>query len=85
MFSFLTKLLERYFSERIVGYNMDEEAKHYTIIAGLPVLGPLLQNVIYNGVLALPVPKEATITGSADVLVTVDDANRSEDGEVVIN
>ena len=86
--SYLTKLLNSYLSERTLWYDTDEGSKQYTVTAGVPqgsVLGPLLWNVMYNGVLVLPVPKEATIIGFADDLAVVVVAKQPEDVEMYAN
>lgn len=57
----------------------------YIITAGVPqglVLGPLLCNVKYNGVLLFLVADEVTLVGSADDLAIVIVAKLPEDVEV---
>lgn len=53
---------------------MDEGPNEYIFTAGVPpgsALGPPLWNILYNGVLAVPVLDETTIRGFADNLAFV--------------
>ena len=82
---YLANLVENYLSERTLWYGTDEGPKEYIVTAGVPqgsVLGPLLWNIMYNGVLALPVPEGTTIVGFADDLAVVVAAKHPEDVEV---
>lgn len=64
---------------------MDEVSKEYVVTSGVPyspAQGPLLWNVMHNGVLALPIREEATSTVSADDQAVVVTSRYSGEVEV---
>lgn len=64
----------KYLPKRTLWYDTDEGHKKYTITSEVPqgsVLGPLLLNVMYNGVLVFPKPKKAIIASFVNDLVVV--------------
>lgn len=72
---YLVKIISSYLSDRVLIYDTDEGPQNYAITGGVPqgsVLGPLLWNVLYDGILRLPLPKDVQIIGYADdIAVTV--------------
>lgn len=64
---------------------MKDGPKKYIVTADLPqdsVLGPLLWNAMYNGVLSLLMPKDITSIGFANDPAVVVVAKHSEDVEL---
>lgn len=71
---YLRKVIESYFSGRKLRYSTDEGMKYYSVSSGVPqgsVLGPLLWNIMYDGVLNLHLPPKTTIVGFADDIAVV--------------
>lgn len=71
---YIMRIIQSYFSERILSYGTDKGSESYKVSGGVPqgsVLGPLLWNVMYDEVLRLPLPEETTTIGFADDLVIV--------------
>ena len=74
---YLLRIISSYFHNRVLEYETEEGCKSYKVTGGVPqgsVLGPTLWNAMYDGVLRLELPEEATIVGYADdiALVVVD-------------
>ena len=85
---YLIKIVKDYFSERTLWYETDNGTTSVNITAGVPqgsVLGPLLWNVMYDGVLRLKVPEEAKIIGFADDIAVVVQARNLEDVQLYTN
>ncbi|KAH8284234.1 hypothetical protein KR054_002702, partial [Drosophila jambulina] len=56
---YLLRIVRSYFSERVLTVATDMGSRAYEVPAGVPqvsVLGPLLWNTMYDGVLQLPMP-----------------------------
>ncbi|CAD7093684.1 unnamed protein product [Hermetia illucens] len=86
--SYLARLIESYFSDRLLWYETDDGPKEFIVTAGVPqgsVLGPLLWNIMYDGVLGLRVPEETTLIGFADDLAVVAIAKHPENVELYAN
>ena len=71
---YLVEILNNYFQDRKVIYLTDEGEQEYVAKAGVPqssLLGRILWNTMYDGVLRLRLPNGTTIVGFADDIAIV--------------
>ena len=67
-------MVASYFSDRILKYDTEEGPKEYRVIGGVlhgSVLGPLLWNIMYDGLLQLKLPRAVTLVAFADDVALV--------------
>ncbi|XP_070144155.1 uncharacterized protein [Drosophila kikkawai] len=74
---YLVQLIAEYFKDRVLQYKSDAGNQEHQVTGGVPqgsVLGPILWNVMYDGVLRLNLPEGCSVVGFADdiALVTVE-------------
>jgi len=71
---YLLNVVHSYLSKRELVLDTSVGPRTYEVTAGVPqgsVLGPLLWNTVYDGVLKLPLPKSTNIVGFADDVALV--------------
>ncbi|XP_070142229.1 uncharacterized protein [Drosophila kikkawai] len=72
--SYLLNVALSYFSNRVLTTDTCLGSRAYKVSAGVPqgsVLGPLLWNAMYDGVLRLPMPEGTSLVGFADDVAIV--------------
>lgn len=71
---YLRRIVASYFTDRILRYDTKNGPKEYDITGGVPqgsVLGPLLWNVMYDGLLRLTLPRSVKLVAYADDVAVV--------------
>lgn len=85
---YLIKIIKSYFSDRSLWFDTDVGTESVKITAGVPqgsVLGPLLWNVMYDGIFKLKVPEEVQIVGFADDVAIIVQAQILDDVQLYAN
>lgn len=83
---YLVAIIKDYFRGRILTYDTNEGKKEYRVTGGVPqgsVLGPLLWNVMYDGILRLQLPGKVSIVGFADDIALVIVAKEIDEAKTV--
>jgi len=73
---YLIDLVADYFKDRVLTYSSDVGEYEYQVTGGVPqgsIVGPIIWNVMYDGILRQVLPEGSTVVGFADdiALVTV--------------
>ena len=70
----LQRIVASYFTDRVLKYDTESGPKEYRVTGGVPqgsVLGPLLWNIMHDGLLKLALPSEARLVAFADDVAVV--------------
>lgn len=85
---YLLAIIQDYFRNRELLYDTDNGIRSHRVTGGVPqgsVLGPLLWNVMYDGVLRLELPERVKIVGFADDIALVCVAKELVEAETITN
>ena len=83
---YLLQIISSYLHSRVLEYKTEKGCKTYNVTGGVPqgsVLEPTLWNAMYDGVLRIELPEEATIVGYADDIALVVVDKRLSEGPMV--
>lgn len=83
----LTGMIKSYLSDRTLLYDTAEGLVEKELTAGVPqgsILGPILWNIMYNGILNLSLPGGAKIIGFADDIIVVKICDSAEEAESIV-
>lgn len=68
---YVTRLIQSYFQDRVLITPKNREMKMHAGVPTGSVLGPILRNIFYDGILRLKVPEGVTLIGYAKELAIV--------------
>lgn len=85
---YLRRMVASYLSGRVLWYDTLDGPRSYRVTSGVPqgsVLGPMLWNVMYDGLLRLDVPSEAKLIAFADDVAVAIVARELDDVEFIFH
>ena len=85
---YLINMVDNYLQDRVLEYETENGIDHYEVSAGVPqgsILGPLLWNLMYDGLLNLNLPDGSKLVGYADDVALLVDQPTTPLIEIVTN
>jgi len=85
---YIQRVIASYFEGRLLLYETDSGQSTHRVTGGVPqgsVLGPLLWNVMYDGIRRITMPEGARLIGFADDVAIVVTAKKLPDAERIFN